>query len=144
MHSVPSRQHTFFVGPPLLIAVRSISHRTPTAPLGTKTGQVRLSESGVTSKSHRHNLLIPWPNGLFDGFQQLAIIDLELPEQSGWDLISRLTLHDRKPVKIIATTSVYAEPILEKMKAIGIDAVVRKPMPNEEWRTTLEIVMAGT
>jgi|SRR5580658_7902514 hypothetical protein len=75
MHSVPSRQHTFFVSPPLLIAVRSISHRTPTAPLGTKTGQVRLSESGVTSKSHWHNLLIPWPNGLFDGFQQLAIID---------------------------------------------------------------------
>jgi CheY-like chemotaxis protein len=75
---------------------------------------------------------------------ELAIIDLELPEQSGWDLISRLTLHDRKPVKIIATTSVYAEPILEKMKEIGIDAVVRKPMPNEEWRTTLEMVMAGT
>ena len=75
---------------------------------------------------------------------ELAIIDLELPEQSGWDLISRLTLHDRKPVKIIATTSIYPEPVLEKMKEIGVDAVVRKPIPNEEWRTTLEIVMAGT
>ena len=75
---------------------------------------------------------------------ELAIIDLELPEQSGWDLISRLTLHDRKPVKIIATTSIYPEPVLEKMKEMGIDTVVRKPIPNEEWRTTLEIVMAGT
>jgi CheY-like chemotaxis protein len=75
---------------------------------------------------------------------ELAIIDLELPEQGGWDLIGRLTLHDRKPVKIIATTSIYPEPVLEKMKEIGVDAVVRKPIPNEEWRTTLEIVMAGT
>ena len=75
---------------------------------------------------------------------ELAIIDLELPEQSGWDLIGRLTLHDRKPVKIIATTSIYPKPILEKIKEMGVDAVVRKPIPNDEWRTTLEIVMAGT
>jgi CheY-like chemotaxis protein len=73
---------------------------------------------------------------------ELAIIDLELPELSGWDLIGRLTLHDRKPIKIIATTSIYPQSVLEKMKEMGVDAVVRKPIPNEQWSTTLEKVLA--
>ena len=73
---------------------------------------------------------------------ELAIIDLELPDLSGWDLIGRLTIHDRKPIKIIATTSIYPEPVLEKIKEMGVDAVVRKPMPQEEWRITLEKVLA--
>jgi CheY-like chemotaxis protein len=73
---------------------------------------------------------------------ELAIIDLELPNFSGWDLIRRLTLHDRKPVKIIATTSIYSKDVLEKMRGRGVDAVVRKPITHEEWRTTLESVMA--
>jgi CheY-like chemotaxis protein len=72
----------------------------------------------------------------------LAIIDLDLPGQSGWDLIGRLTLHDRKPLKIVATTSVYSKPALDKMKELGVNAVVRKPIRNEEWRTTVEAVMA--
>ena len=50
---------------------------------------------------------------------ELAIIDLELPDFSGWDLIGRLTLHDRKPLKIIATTSIYPQPVLEKVKEMG-------------------------
>jgi CheY-like chemotaxis protein len=73
---------------------------------------------------------------------ELAIIDLELPDLSGWDLIGRLTIHDRKPIKIIATTSIYPQPVLEKIKEMGVDAVVRKPMPQEEWRITLEKVLA--
>ena len=73
---------------------------------------------------------------------ELAVIDLELPDFSGWDLIGRLTLHDRKPVKIIATTSIYPESVLEKIKEIGVDAIVRKPIPYDDWRTTLEVVMA--
>jgi CheY-like chemotaxis protein len=73
---------------------------------------------------------------------ELAIINLDLPGFSGWDLIGRLTLHDRKPLKIIATTSLHQQPVLAKMKEMGVDAVVRKPIPNEQWRTTLETVMA--
>jgi CheY-like chemotaxis protein len=73
---------------------------------------------------------------------ELAIIDLELPDLSGWDLIGRLTIHDRKPIKIIATTSIYPELVLEKMIQMGVDAVVRKPMPHETWRITLERVLA--
>jgi CheY-like chemotaxis protein len=34
---------------------------------------------------------------------ELAIIDLEVPDIGGWDLIGHLTLHKRKPTKIIAT-----------------------------------------
>ena len=73
---------------------------------------------------------------------ELAIIDLEVPDIGGWDLIGHLTLHERKPIKIIATTAIYSKPVLEKMKAIGVDAVVRKAIPHEEWRTTLEEVLA--
>jgi CheY-like chemotaxis protein len=73
---------------------------------------------------------------------ELAIIDLDLPDSSGWDLIGRLTLHERKPLKIIAITSVYTQPILEKVKELGVDVVLRKPIPHEEWRTTLETVFA--
>ena len=73
---------------------------------------------------------------------ELAVIDLELPDFSGWDLIGRLTMHDRKPLKIRATTSVHSKPALEKVKELGVNAVVRKPITHEEWRTTLESVMA--
>jgi CheY-like chemotaxis protein len=71
---------------------------------------------------------------------ELAIIDLELPDFSG--LIGRLTLHDRKPVKIIATTSIYSKKVLGKMRERGVDAVVRKPTTHQEWRKTLESVIA--
>ena len=74
---------------------------------------------------------------------EVAIVNLELPDFSGWDLIGRLTIHDRKPLKIIATTSIHPQPVLERIKEMGVDAVVRKPMPHDEWRTTLEKVLAG-
>jgi CheY-like chemotaxis protein len=75
---------------------------------------------------------------------ELAIIDLDMPDSGGWNLIGRLTLHERKPVKIIATTSVRSKSIWRKIKELGVDAVVRKPAPSEGWRTTLERVMAKT
>jgi CheY-like chemotaxis protein len=75
---------------------------------------------------------------------ELAIIDLELPDFGGWDLIGRLTHHKRKPIKIIATSSIHTQAVLEKIKEMGVDAVVRKPIPSEDWRTTLETVIAGT
>jgi CheY-like chemotaxis protein len=73
---------------------------------------------------------------------ELAIIDLELPDFGGWDLIGRLTVHERKPVKIIATTASNSKALVEKMKELGVDAVVRKPMPHEDWRATLETALA--
>ena len=72
----------------------------------------------------------------------LAIIELELPEFCGWDLIRQLTLLPNKPVKLIATTSLYPEPFFPKIKEIGVDAVVPKAMPAEAWLQMVEQVLA--
>ncbi len=71
----------------------------------------------------------------------IAIVELELPDFGGWDLIRQLTFLPNKPLKIIATTSVYPEPFFEKIKQIGVDAVVSKTMPPEGWVKTVEAVL---
>jgi DNA-binding response OmpR family regulator len=71
----------------------------------------------------------------------LAIIQLELPDLGGWDLIGRLTWSPQKPVRIIATTSTYSEPFFEKVKELGVDDVVRAATPPETWRKTIEAVL---
>jgi len=53
----------------------------------------------------------------------LAIIELELPDLGGWDLIRQLTWQPKKPMKIIATTSVFPEPFFGKVKELGVDEV---------------------
>ena len=77
----------------------------------------------------------------------LAIIELELPLLSGLDLIWRLIRRKQpKPLKIIATTStaVLNGPLLEDVVTeLGVDAVVRKPIPPRKWRKTIEAVLAG-
>jgi DNA-binding response OmpR family regulator len=78
---------------------------------------------------------------------ELAIIELELPLFSGLDLIWRLIRRKQpKPLKIIATTStaVLNGPLLEDVVTeLGVDAVVRKPIPPRKWRKTIEAVLAG-
>ena len=78
---------------------------------------------------------------------ELAIIELELPLLSGLDLIWRLIRRKQpKPLKIIATTStaVLNGPLLEDVVTeLGVDAVVRKPIPPRKWRKTIEAVLAG-
>src|SRR5438045_570994 len=59
----------------------------------------------------------------------IAIVELELPDFGGWDLIRELTFLPDKPVKVIATTSLYPEPFFGKIRGIGVDAVVRKTIP---------------
>jgi len=71
----------------------------------------------------------------------LAIIELELPDLGGWDLIRQLTWQPKKPVKIIAATSVFPEPFFGKVKELGVDEVVRSPIPPEAWRKTVETVL---
>ena len=51
----------------------------------------------------------------------LAVVQLE--HSNGWDLIADLT-RSPKYLKIIATTALYPAPVLEKVKALGVDAVV--------------------
>src|SRR5258708_3849296 len=62
---------------------------------------------------------------------EVAIIDLELPDFEGWDLIRRITFLPEKPVKLIATTSTFSEAFFGKIKEIGVDAVVPRAIPPE-------------
>ena len=71
----------------------------------------------------------------------IAIVELELPNFDGWDLIRRITFLAQRPVKIIATTSMYPESFFENIKAIGVDRVVTKTAPQEEWHKAVEAVM---
>ena len=71
----------------------------------------------------------------------LAIIELELPDLGGWDLIRQLTWPLQKPMKIIATTSVYKDQLFEKVKELGVDEVVPAAIPPEAWRKTVETVL---
>jgi len=68
----------------------------------------------------------------------LAIVELELPDFGGWDLIRQLTHLPNKPAKLIATTSTFPEPFFAKIKEIGVDAVVATTMPSEAWLRTVE------
>jgi len=71
----------------------------------------------------------------------LAIIQLELAELGAWDLIEQLTRPSRKPLKIIATTSVYPEKVSGRVRELGVDAVVQEAMPPDEWRKTVEAIL---
>ena len=71
----------------------------------------------------------------------IAIVELELPDFGGWDLIRQLTLLPNRPVKLIATTSMFPEPFFGKIKEIGVDAVVAKAIPPEAWLKTVEAVL---
>ena len=39
----------------------------------------------------------------------IAVVELEMPDSGGWDLIRQLTRHAQKPANIIAATSTYTE-----------------------------------
>ena len=63
----------------------------------------------------------------------LAIVDLELPDDDGV-VVSLLTiLARRKITKIIVKTSRQDKPFLEKVKYLGIDALVLKPISAEQF-----------
>jgi len=70
----------------------------------------------------------------------IAVVELEMPDSGGWDLIRRLTFLPDKPVKIIATTSLYPEHFFGKIREIGVDAVVAKAIPPEAWLQTVQTV----
>jgi CheY-like chemotaxis protein len=74
----------------------------------------------------------------------LAIVELEMADFGGWDLIRRLTYLPNKPLKIIATTSRYPETFFPKIKETGVDAVVEKAIPTEAWRRTVETVLGAS
>ena len=81
---------------------------------------------------------------------ELAIIELELPLLSGLDLIWKIwnlvRRKEPKPLKIIATAStadLNGRLLADVVTKLGVDAVVRKPIPPRKWRKTVEAVLAG-
>src|SRR5450432_1858121 len=71
---------------------------------------------------------------------ELAIVDLAFPDLDGWELVGRLAHQDPRPAKIIAAiSSDYSSRALQDqiIEALGGDVVVLKPIPHDEWRTTL-------
>ena len=74
----------------------------------------------------------------------LAIVKLELPVVSGLDVIWRLMRRKQpEPTKFIATSSVDV-PLIEKVvKEPGVEAVVRVPMPMQDWRKLIAAVLGG-
>ena len=71
----------------------------------------------------------------------VAIVELDLPDFDGWDLIRRITFIPEKFVRIIATTSAYPEQHFERIKGLGVDAVVPTTISPGEWRKTVEAVL---
>ena len=72
---------------------------------------------------------------------EIAIIELELSNLEGWDLIRRILFLPEKPLKIIATTSTFSEGFYGKIKAIGVDSVVPRDIPPEVWRKTVKALL---
>ena len=64
---------------------------------------------------------------------ELAIIELELPAQSGFEVIDQFTRRGPRPRKIIATSSIFPQSLLEDVRRLGVDAVVRKPIALQAW-----------
>lgn len=71
----------------------------------------------------------------------LAIIQLESAELGARDLIDRLIQPSEKPLKIIATTSLYPEKVRGMVGELGVDDVVAEAMSPAEWRKTVQCML---
>jgi DNA-binding response OmpR family regulator len=77
----------------------------------------------------------------------LAIIDLDLPDKSGLELIHQAT-KGSNPIRVLATTGVLSDLHLEIAKYMGAQLAVRKfagvlggSFPDTEWIDTIARVM---
>ena len=62
-------------------------------------------------------------------FINAAIIDLELPEIGGFQIIGELARMQKRPIPIMAVTGVYNDVHLEVAEYLGAKISVRKPRP---------------
>ena len=73
----------------------------------------------------------------------LTIIDLDVPNDDGL-VVSLLTiLEHRKNTKIIVKTSRQDKPFLEQVNYFGIDAIVLKPIAEEQLIKTVQETLSG-
>jgi DNA-binding response OmpR family regulator len=72
----------------------------------------------------------------------LAVLDLESPNDDGL-VISLLTVLGRQKItKIIVRTSRQDKPFLEQVNYFGIDAIVLKPISQEQFIKTVQATMS--
>jgi CheY-like chemotaxis protein len=73
----------------------------------------------------------------------LAIIDLELPTDDGLVMNLLTVLGNKKTTKIIVKTSRQDRPFLESVNYLGIDAIVLKPIAEEQLIKTVQETLNG-
>lgn len=104
----------------ILVADDSPTNRSIMATMLTRMGaQFELAEDGVEA--------MHWlERESFD----LALIDIEMPRLSGFDLIRALRSHDRQHAQmpIIAVTAYVLRSVRDAIYAAGADAIVTKPL----------------
>lgn len=68
----------------------------------------------------------------------LALVDLDLPDESGFDLINEI--HTANPaLPVIAISGVYAANVLESAREFGAVDVLRKPV-TKDWAALVDRV----
>jgi len=74
----------------------------------------------------------------------LTVIDLDIPNDNGL-VISLLTIlgSSQKSTKIIVKTSRHDRPFLESVDYFGIDAIVLKPISEEQLIKTVQATLSG-
>jgi two-component system KDP operon response regulator KdpE len=73
----------------------------------------------------------------------LTVIDLDIPNDNGL-VVSLLTiLGSQKSIKIIVKTSRQDRPFLESVNYFGIDAIVLKPISEEQLIQTVQATLGG-
>jgi DNA-binding NarL/FixJ family response regulator len=73
----------------------------------------------------------------------VAILDLDLPNDNGRVISLLAVLGGQKTTKIIVKTSRQDEPFLEQVNCLGVDAVVLKPISEDQLIKTIQETLSG-
>jgi DNA-binding response OmpR family regulator len=73
----------------------------------------------------------------------VAVVDLNLPEVSGFEVIGAITRR-KTAMGILATTGIYRETFLEVAQHMGANIAIRKPQPGSDlssWVTAIRSIL---
>jgi CheY-like chemotaxis protein len=74
----------------------------------------------------------------------LAILDVKMPHVDGLDVCYRMkSIRRLQAVPVVILTGMRDEAILENARAVGADAVVRKPLEGKDFRATVRRLLSG-
>ncbi|MEO6269241.1 MAG: response regulator [Lautropia sp.] len=75
---------------------------------------------------------------------QLVLLDIGLPDMSGYEVARRLTLLGERRISIVALTGFSSDEDLRRSDGAGLDAHIVKPCRSDQLVVILEQVMART